>query len=153
MTGLEVTQIDHVSVLITDLEASRRFYRDVLGLKEIAKPRTFDFSVIWFDLGNQHLHLLLKPEPDTISPRHFALRVKDAQAAREYLRGRGVPLRETTPIPHCDRFFIDDPAGNRIEIIQWLRPYDPAESGARMLDGAEGSSSGPVEQHEAAAQR
>jgi catechol 2,3-dioxygenase-like lactoylglutathione lyase family enzyme len=137
MIVLEVTQIDHVSVLITDLEASRRFYRDVLGLKEIAKPRTFDFSVIWFDLGNQHLHLLLKPEPDTISPRHFALRVKDARAAREHFRSLGVPTRETTPIPHCDRFFIDDPAGNRIEIIQWLHPYDPAESGAAKLDGAD----------------
>lgn len=138
MAGLEVTQIDHVSVLITDLEVSRRFYRDVLGLKEIAKPRTFDFKVLWFDLGNQQLHLLLKPEPDTISPRHFALRVKDARAAREYLRARGIPTRETTPIPHCDRFFIDDPAGNRIEIIQWLRPYEPAESGAATLDGTGG---------------
>jgi catechol 2,3-dioxygenase-like lactoylglutathione lyase family enzyme len=138
MTTLEVTQVDHVSVLITDLEVSRRFYRDVLGLKEIAKPRTFDFSVIWFDLGNQHLHLLLKPEPDTISPRHFALRVKDARAAREHFRAHGIATRETTPIPHCDRFFIDDPAGNRIEIIQWLRPYDPTESGAARLDGAGG---------------
>src|ERR1700682_6498204 len=72
---IEVTQIDHVSVLVTDLEQSRRFYRDLLGLKEIAKPRTFDFKVLWFDLGNQHLHLLLKEKPDVPSPRHFALRV------------------------------------------------------------------------------
>ena len=60
MSGLEVTQIDHLSVVISDVERSRRFYRDVLGLKEIAKPRTFDFVVVWFDLGNQQLHLLLK---------------------------------------------------------------------------------------------
>lgn len=134
MPGLEVTQIDHVSVLITDLERSRRFYRDVLGLQEIAKPRTFTFRVLWFDLGNQQLHLLLKDQPDTVSPRHFALRVKDVVAARAYFRARGVPTEETTPIPHCDRFFIADPDRNRIEIIQWLEPYDPAQSGAADLD-------------------
>ena len=135
MSGLHVTQIDHVSVVVTDVERSRRFYRDVLGLKEIAKPRTFDFVVLWFDLGNQQLHLLLKDRPDSISPRHFALRVKDVSAARAYFRERGIPAQETTPIPGADRFFIADPDGNRIEIIQWLRPYDPAESGAAALDG------------------
>jgi catechol 2,3-dioxygenase-like lactoylglutathione lyase family enzyme len=134
MSELRVTQIDHVSVVITNVERSRRFYRDLLGLKEIAKPRTFDFVVVWFDLGNQQLHLLLKDHPDTISPRHFALRVADAGAARAYFRERGVPAQETTPIPGADRFFIADPDGNRIEIIQWLEPYDPARSGAPALD-------------------
>ena len=134
MSGLQVTQIDHVSVVVSDVERSRRFYRDVLGLKEIAKPRTFDFVVLWFDLGNQQLHLLLKDRPDTISPRHFALRVKDAKAARAYFRERGVPFTETTPIPGADRVFISDPDGNRVEIIQWLEPYDPAKSGAAQLD-------------------
>jgi catechol 2,3-dioxygenase-like lactoylglutathione lyase family enzyme len=135
MAGLHVTHIDHVSVLITDLEQSRRFYRDILGLKEIAKPRTFDFRVLWFDLGNQQLHLLLKPEADTISARHFALRVADAQRARAYFQGHGIATQETTPIPHCDRFFVFDPDQNRIEVIQWLEPYDPALSGASRLDG------------------
>ena len=130
MSGLQVTQIDHCSIIITDLERGRRFYRDVLGLMEIHKPSTFDFVVVWFDLGNQHIHLLLKPRPDAISPRHFALRVADAAAARSYFRERGVPTEETTPIPGADRFFIHDPDGNRIEVIQWLQPYDPAVSGA-----------------------
>ena len=126
MSNLQVTQIDHVSVIITDVERSRRFYRDLLGLKEIPKPRTFDFVVLWFDLGAMHVHLLLKDKPDTISARHFALRVVDAAAARAYFAGRGVPTLETTVIPGADRFFIQDPDGNRIEIIQWLTPYGPA---------------------------
>jgi len=132
---IEVTQIDHVSVLITDLARSRHFYRDLLGLREIARPRTFDFQVLWFDLGNQQLHLLLKPQPDNLSPRHFALRVKDAQAARQYFREKGIPMHETTLIPGCDRFFIADPDANRIEIVQWLEPYDPSRSGTSVLDG------------------
>jgi len=137
MSGFQVKQIDHVSVVINDVERSQRFYRDVLGLKEIAKPRTFNFVVVWFDLGNQHLHLLLKPQPDTISPRHFALRVADAGAARVWFRGQGIPVEETTLIPGADRFFIRDPDGNRIEIIQWLRAYDPASDGARLDHQAE----------------
>jgi catechol 2,3-dioxygenase-like lactoylglutathione lyase family enzyme len=128
MSALEVRQIDHCSVIITDVERSRRFYRDLLGLREIHKPRTFDFVVVWFDLGNQHLHLLLKDRPDTLSPRHFALRVADAQAARRYFQENGIATEETTPIPGADRFFIHDPDLNRIEIIQWLRPYSSEEN-------------------------
>jgi glyoxylase I family protein len=134
MAGFQMTQIDHVSVVITDVERSRHFYRDVLGLKEIAKPKTFTFSVLWFDLGNQHLHLLLKEQPDTVSPRHFALRVKDAQAARAHFHRHGIATEETTPIPGCDRFFVADPDLNRVEVMQWLEPYDPARSGAAELE-------------------
>jgi catechol 2,3-dioxygenase-like lactoylglutathione lyase family enzyme len=126
MSGLEVSQIDHVSVLITDVKRSRRFYAELLGLKEIAKPRTFDFVVLWFQLGDMQLHLLLKEQADTLSARHFALRVADIQAARAHFAAHGIPMRETTPIPGADRFFISDPDGNRIEIIQWLQPYDPS---------------------------
>jgi len=126
MSRLSVVHLDHCSVLITDVERSRRFYGELLGLREIAKPRTFDFVVIWYDLGNQHLHLLLKDQPDPRSARHFALRVADIQAARAHFAAQGVAMQETTPIPGADRFFIHDPDGNRIEIIQWLQPYDPS---------------------------
>ena len=33
--SLEVTYLDHVSVVITDVERSRRFYGELLGLREI----------------------------------------------------------------------------------------------------------------------
>jgi glyoxylase I family protein len=134
MNTLTISQIDHVSIIITDVERSRLFYRDVLGLKEIAKPRSFDFVALWFELGNQQLHLLLKPQPDSRSPRHFALRVTDAQSARAYFRDRGIPTEETTIIPGCDRFFIYDPDGNRVEVIHWVRTYDPAAIGAADFD-------------------
>jgi glyoxylase I family protein len=125
---LQIAQIDHSSVIITNVERSRRFYRDVLGLQEINKPRTFDFVVLWFQLGNQQVHLLLQEKADAISPRHFALRVTDVAAARNYFRAHGIPIQETTPIPGADRFFIADPDGNRIEIIQWFRPYSSEEN-------------------------
>jgi catechol 2,3-dioxygenase-like lactoylglutathione lyase family enzyme len=127
-SSLKITHIDHCSIIITDVERSRRFYADVLGLKEIAKPRTFNFVVLWFELPNQQLHLLLKDRADIISPRHSALRVADVNAARMYFHERGIAIQETTPIPGADRFFVADPDGNRIEIIQWYRAYDPAEN-------------------------
>ena len=123
-----ISQLDHCSVIITDVERSRRFYRDVLGLKEINKPRTFNFGGLWFELDNQHVHLLLKDAPDAISARHFALRVMDAASARSYFCEHGIPIQEATLIPGADRFFIADPDGNRIEIIQWLRPYSSEEN-------------------------
>jgi catechol 2,3-dioxygenase-like lactoylglutathione lyase family enzyme len=137
MSGLVVTHIDHVSVLVTDVGRARRFYAGVLGLTEIPKPKTFDFVALWFDLGGGHtLHLLKKPEPDTVSPRHFCLRVTDAAAAREHFARHGVETRETTLIPGADRFFVSDPDGNRIEVLQWVVPYDPAVTGAAGLDEA-----------------
>jgi catechol 2,3-dioxygenase-like lactoylglutathione lyase family enzyme len=135
MSTIRFSQIDHCSVLITDLGRARSFYRDVLGLMELPKPKTFDFVALWFQLSDgQTLHLLQKPTPDTRSPRHFALRVTDAKAAREHFLSFGVEIQETGPIPHCDRFFVNDPDGNRIELIQWLELYDPAQSGAKQLD-------------------
>src|SRR5262245_14360431 len=124
-----ITGIHHVSLVVTDLDRSRQFYGQVLGLREIARPTTFDFIVVWYDLGTQHIHLVPRDAADGPSARHFALHVADAVAAREHFAGLGVPMRETTPIPGCDRFFVYDPDGNMIEIMQWFRPYDPETDG------------------------
>ena len=80
--------------------------------------------------------------PDPLGPRHFALRVADCAEACAYFQSRGVAVEETTPIPGADRFFIRDPDGNRIEVIQWREPYDPARSGAAQPDGAGPAPSG-----------
>jgi glyoxylase I family protein len=128
--ALPVTQIDHCSVLITNVATARGFYGGILGLREIPAPKTFDFVALWYDLGGgTYIHLLLKDKPDTISPRHFCLHVSDIHASREHLRAKGVKIDETVKIPGADRFFISDPDGNRIEIIHWERKYNPAEDG------------------------
>jgi catechol 2,3-dioxygenase-like lactoylglutathione lyase family enzyme len=119
---VKFTHIDHVTVIITDPKRAVAFYRDVLGLPEVSSPSTFEgagLNVRWFKVGQQYVHLFIAPEPDKPGRRHFALRVGDAQAARQHLTGLGVTIRETTPIPGAERFFIADPDGNRIEIIQW----------------------------------
>jgi catechol 2,3-dioxygenase-like lactoylglutathione lyase family enzyme len=129
MRAFRFTHIDHCSVLVTDLAKARRFYGEVLGLREIAPPAEFDFVAVWYDLGGTYLHLLLKDRPDARSPRHFCLHVSDVAAAREYLAGQGVEIEETVKITAAERFFVYDPDGNRIELLQWLRPYRPETDG------------------------
>ena len=128
-----VTHIDHCSVLITNVSAARHFYGELLGLKEIPAPKTFDFVALWFDLGGTYLHLLLKEQPDTISPRHFCLHVTDIHAARAHVVSRGLTIEETVKIPTAERFFVRDPDGNRIEVLQWETRYNPETDGKYLV--------------------
>lgn len=130
---LQPTHLDHCSVIITDVTQSRRFYGDLLGLEEIPAPKTFDFVAIWYKLGRSFLHLLLKPNPDTISPRHYCIHVPDIQEARRLMKEKGIAIEETVKIPAAQRFFVRDPDGNRIEIFQWEREYIPSEDGRYLV--------------------
>jgi glyoxylase I family protein len=121
---MKLSGIHHVSILVSDMERSVAWYREVLGLNEVKRPSNFVTPVRWFELGEQQIHLIPADHPDAVSPRHFALHVDDCQAARETLAGRGVELQETVPIAGADRFFIADPDGNNLELIQWFRRWD-----------------------------
>jgi len=121
---LNLTGIHHISILVTDMDRSIDFYTHVLGLKEVKRPSNFSVAVRWIELGENQIHLIPASEPDSISPRHFALQVDDCDVARAYFRGYGVEVRETAPIAGADRFFIADPDGNNIEIIHWFRVWD-----------------------------
>ena len=90
MNGIHFTHLDHCSIIVTDVALSRDFYGRVLGLKEIAAPKEFDFVAIWYDLGGSYVHLLQKPQPDTISPRHLCLHTSDVQAARNHFASLGI---------------------------------------------------------------
>ncbi|MGL4420357.1 MAG: VOC family protein [Gemmataceae bacterium] len=129
MQAFRFTHLDHCTVIVTNLAAARDFYGRQLGLREIAPPREFNFVAVWYDLGGFYLHLLLKPHADTISSRHFCIAVDDIAVARATLSARGLPIEETVRIAAAERFFLRDPDGNRIELIQWLRPYHPATDG------------------------
>ena len=108
---LEIESIHHVSLPVSNLEASKRFYTDILGLKEIDRPR-FSFEGAWYQVGgtpDRHLHLILDNKPDKNptfrvdksgngEPRgkrldsrdiHFAMRVKDFDQALAYLESKG----------------------------------------------------------------
>jgi catechol 2,3-dioxygenase-like lactoylglutathione lyase family enzyme len=123
---MQVSQIQHCSIAVRDLDRAAAFYRDVLGLTEIKIPDTFipaGVNVRWFKVGDQQIHLLPESEAHEPSGRHVALQVADAVAARAWMHEKGLKTSETVLIPGTDRFFISDPDGNQIEIIEWKQAY------------------------------
>ena len=49
---------------------------------------------------------------------HPAFRVDDLAALARLLAQAGHPTRADAPLDGCDRLFVDDPFGNRIELLQ-----------------------------------
>ena len=46
---MRLTGIHHSSIVVTDMERARQFYRDILGLKQIERPANFTNPVVWLD--------------------------------------------------------------------------------------------------------
>ncbi len=123
---MQFSQIQHCSLVVQSLERAAAFYRDVLGLTEIEIPSTFKsagLNVRWFCIGSQQIHILLGIENQLNSQQHMALQVDDAQAARLWMKEKGIEIQETVLIPGADRFFIRDLENNLIEIIEWQEAY------------------------------
>jgi catechol 2,3-dioxygenase-like lactoylglutathione lyase family enzyme len=114
---MNATRIDHVQVNVTDLAAARKFYEQVLGMTETPRPESFDFAGCWYRIGEVDLHLVVR-EAEQTSQRHFCLWVTDVHAASKEIEARGHAVKWDTKykIRGVDRFFVFDPAGNRIEI-------------------------------------
>ncbi len=55
-TTLGVKGIDHVTLVVADLERSREFYVGLLGMAEVPRP-DFGFPGLWFQAGNTLIHL------------------------------------------------------------------------------------------------
>ncbi len=134
---MRITAIHHHSVSVTDLPRARAFYRDVLGLTEVPSPPSFGGRVAWFSLADQQLHLLRARQADPVGERHIALRVADLEVARGELVARGLPAEPAPTIPGADRLFTSDPDGNRIELIQWHRPWEETVRGLGLTPPAQ----------------
>ena len=128
-SGLQVKCIDHATLVVKDLERSRRFYRDIMGMREIARP-AFSFAGLWFQAGTTQIHLILEYEGSgpagnllpaakrTSRTQHVAFLVEDATAAFAHLQAMAVPLI-APPKPRPDGYmqvFVTDPDGHVIEL-------------------------------------
>lgn len=126
---LRVRNLDHVTLVVKDLEASKRFYVDILGMTEVARP-AFSFAGLWFQAGNTWIHLILEFEgsgpagnlvpPDQRSSRthHLAFAVDDAASTVGWLTSHGVPIL-SSPKRRPDGYmqiFVTDPDGHVVEL-------------------------------------
>ncbi len=110
-------RLAHVNLSIDDVESARRFYGEVLGLEPTVRPADAGRPGCWFRLGDVELHLSLEPAADNArSKRHVAFEVSDLDAMRARLAAAGATLEEARPLAGVRRFFVRDPAGNRLEL-------------------------------------
>ena len=126
---IHVQSLDHVTLVVSDLERSRRFYCDVLGMREVARP-AFSFAGSWFQAGATQIHTILEHEQSgpagnaaagrsTLTrTHHFAFVVADAHAAARRLKELGIALI-SEPKPRPDgaiQVFVRDPDGYVVEL-------------------------------------
>lgn len=122
---MKILELNHVAIAVRDVERSRAFYRDVVGLPVIPRP-AFPFPGEWFRLGtHQQLHLIGDREADagrgTSMDGHFALRVEDAGEVAARLERLGVPFRGPGRRPDgAVQVFVTDPDGNVLEFCSAL---------------------------------
>jgi glyoxylase I family protein len=119
-----VAGYSHVAVSVTDLDAARDFYCDVLGFEELPRP-DFGFPGLWLRVGELQLHLGVVDEAPAPGPGfpHFALYVpsEEFDATIEAVRAAGVKMLGE-PSTRVDfgktvrAAFVTDPSGNAIEL-------------------------------------
>ena len=111
--------LQHVNLPSTDLERSREFYLDKLGLPELHRP-AFETPGVWVGAGPEKaIHIgkvaILDPNPNN----HFALEVEDLESLLDVLEERGVAVKRSAHVPAAGRqAFLSDPDGNIIELNQ-----------------------------------
>jgi catechol 2,3-dioxygenase-like lactoylglutathione lyase family enzyme len=123
---LIVERVDFISVPVTDMERSKRFYGETLGLELVDEPGGFPE----YQLGENVSLYLLDPTkigreyrgPHTAS---IALRVPDVEEARRELEGKGVVFDgDTFDTTVCHMAHFRDPDGN---VLMLHRRYAPHE--------------------------
>jgi catechol 2,3-dioxygenase-like lactoylglutathione lyase family enzyme len=124
-------RIQHVGLVVADLERSRRFYAQALGLEEVPRPANFTFDGAWFRFGGTELHLLVEAHTTGGAGHdagegaargltsHVAFQVEELEPALERLAAHGVELAGG-PMPRGDGYrqaFFRDPDGHVLELF------------------------------------
>jgi len=118
------TGTHHVSLTISDLDAARAFYGDLLGLPEIERP---DIGIrgTWYQAGAVQLHLIEfsngANDAGSVgngSPiaNHIAFEVEDYAGAKARLEEAGLEVKALGSA--SGQMFVSDPHGNTVEFIQ-----------------------------------
>ena len=125
--SFEITALDHVQLAMpagreSDAEA---FYAGLLGFTRRPKPEPqASRGGCWFEHGAVALHLGVEEDFRPARKAHPALRVRQLDALVALLEAAGAAVRPNPDQPEGTGAYVDDPFGNRIELIDadWKRP-------------------------------
>lgn len=115
-------RLDHLQICIPigKENEARKFYTDIIGLKEIPKPKELiKNGGLWYQIADIQLHIGTENEINK-SKRHPAFEVSDLEAARLDLVKHHISIKEEIQITGQNRFSFLDPFGNRIEFLEKL---------------------------------
>jgi len=123
---IAVHAIDHVQLPLPAgaLPKARAFYGELLGLKEVRDPVLDKPGVLRYRLGPQRLDLAEGVTAGSAPQAHLALSVQGVTELSVYLRARGLPVDGPSELLQpggghaVKRLYIEDPFGNRLELIE-----------------------------------
>jgi len=124
---IKLKGIGHVNLRVADEQASKRFYRDILGF--VIAEEDPDHGGVFMTLG-ENFHTLdlgqhptpseaQRPRRDQIGLGHIAFQVGSYQALRDaymHLVKNGVEILRATNHVNQRSFYFADPDGNTLEI-------------------------------------
>jgi catechol 2,3-dioxygenase len=132
---MEIKELGHLVLYVRDIERSSRFYRDVLGWRQIvpdadgSSPLGAPIAAFSSPSGRTHHELLLievgpdaasQPEGRRVGLYHFGLKVGDSdeelREALDRLRESGTPVVGASDHTVTHSLYIADPDGNEIEL-------------------------------------
>jgi catechol 2,3-dioxygenase-like lactoylglutathione lyase family enzyme len=117
--------LDHVQLAMPagQEEEARAFYAGVLGLIEVPKPpHLARRGGVWFEGGALRLHLGVEAEFRPARKAHPALLVENLEKLIEHCRQTEVEVVTDEPLDGYDRVYVQDPFGNRIELMEPRQP-------------------------------
>jgi catechol 2,3-dioxygenase-like lactoylglutathione lyase family enzyme len=109
--------IDHVQLAMPPGQeaTAETFYAGVLGLTRVAKPPALAVrGGCWFEADGLKVHLSVEEPFAPARKAHPAFLVRELRA---FVAGRGLAARWSDEIPGTVRCHVDDPFGNRIELV------------------------------------
>ena len=137
---IKVKQLAHVCIFAHDLEKTKAFYEDVLGL-DIQFNFLRDGKIFGFYIncgGRSHVEVFQKDDSeygDTNQITHFCLEVESIDAAVAHIQSKGVEI--TPKKKACDdtwQAWIRDPNGVRIELFEYTAKSAQFTGGDRVAD-------------------
>jgi catechol 2,3-dioxygenase-like lactoylglutathione lyase family enzyme len=118
---MKVARIEHVQLAMPagGENRARAFYGEILGIPETPKPPNLaKRGGCWFERDELKIHLGVESEFHAARKAHPALLVEDLQALAAKLRSSGAIVRDDEPLEGYHRIYVDDPFGNRIELME-----------------------------------